>query len=178
MSLFGGLFKAVGKVAKAGLSVATHGVSDKVLSVLKRRGSDKQVIHSPDLTTQQEALVNKLKPLHPKTVRTEQVLASVRGTVAQVGKKRMPGRKKGWTAVQRAGGSMYDEDADYKYNQELKKRRPRGTVKKRRTPAGASKRTVPRGGLDLAKIGVLWRSQGKPGTWLDFVKANKNIRKA
>jgi len=44
MGLFGGIFKAVGKVAQAGLSVATHGASDKILKVLKGRGADKAVL--------------------------------------------------------------------------------------------------------------------------------------
>jgi len=45
------------------------------------------------------------------------------------------------------------------------------------TARAPSTRKPPRGGLDLAKIAVLWRSQGKPGRWIDFIKANP-IRKA
>lgn len=37
-------------------------------------------------------------------------------------------------------------------------------------------RTAPSGGLDLKAIAALWRSQGKPGSWQGFIKANP-IRK-
>lgn len=47
MGLFGsilhGIGKVVGGVAKAGLNVATHGASDKLLSVLKSSGTVKKV---------------------------------------------------------------------------------------------------------------------------------------
>jgi hypothetical protein len=73
MGLFGKLFKGAGKllggVARAGLSVATHGASDKVLGVLKGLGRSK-ASGSPrreQLTMQQQALLNKVaEPLAPR----------------------------------------------------------------------------------------------------------------
>lgn len=49
-------------------------------------------------------------------------------------------------------------------------------TQKRKTAAGAGRRVPPRGGLDLKAIAALWRAQGKPGTWISFIKANP-IRK-
>lgn len=37
---------------------------------------------------------------------------------------------------------------------------------------------APKGGLDLKRIGVMWRGEGKPGKWIDYVKAHSNIRKS
>lgn len=58
------------------------------------------------------------------------------------------------------------------------KRRLSGLVKSaRKAKVSTGKgRTPPKGGLDLKRIAALWRSQGKPGTWIEFIKANP-IRK-
>lgn len=58
------------------------------------------------------------------------------------------------------------------------KKRPR----KPKFPSGAqkltrgsgrhvAKRTAPKGGLDLKKLSRSWRAAGKPGRWIDWVKA-------
>lgn len=33
------------------------------------------------------------------------------------------------------------------------------------------------GGLDLKRISEMWREQDKPGSWIEFVKANSDVRK-
>jgi len=155
MGLFGSIFKVVKGVARAGLNVATGGTSEKVLGVLKNLGKSKQVAASPDLTMQQEAMVNKLGSLSPR-LSTTQVLHNVRkqvlqGGAAEYGTKRMPGRAK---------------------------KKP-VTVKKVKVPkAPGAKRAAPRGGLDLKAISAMWAAAGKPGKWVDFIKANSHIRKA
>lgn len=155
MSLFGGIFKAVTKVARAGLSVATHGASEKILSVVKKLGAAKQIANTPDLTAQQQALVNKLgPPLSPTTKRTEVYLGDLRTRVNEGGTKRMPGRAKRKPKPYVAAATV-------------------SKVTKVRKP-----RAAPRGGLDLKQISALWASQGKPGKWADFIKANSHIRKA
>lgn len=82
MGLFGSIFKGVKKaagfVAKTALSKATGGVSDQVLKKLKGLGQVKAVLakkgHQP--TQQDQALVNKIMPdaFSPTVKRTEQVL--------------------------------------------------------------------------------------------------------
>lgn len=160
MGLFGSIFKVVKGVARAGLNVATHGVSEKVLGVLKKVGAAKQVAASPDLTSQQMALVNKLQGVSPNVRRTEVVLGDIRkrvlqggGGSADYGTKRMPGRAKKKPAVIK-----------------------RTVVKMPKAPG--AKRAAPKGGLDLKQISVLWAAAGKPGKWADFIKANSHIRKA
>jgi hypothetical protein len=160
MGLFGSIFKVVKGVARAGLGVVTHGVSEKVLGALKNLGGAKQVAGTPDLTAQQQALVNKMQGVSPNVKRTEFVLGDIRkrvlqggGGAADYGTKRMPGRAKRRPAV-------------------LK----RAVVKMPRAPG--TKRAAPKGGLDLKQISVMWASAGKPGKWADFIKANSHIRKA
>jgi len=193
MGLFGGILKVVGKVAKAGLSVATRGVSDKVLAVLKSKGAAKQVAASPDLTAQQMALVEKLKPLSPKTKNTEQVLRDVSQRVLYGGggggsstRKRMP---KGYRKPKRSYEDLADErerrnaggfvnsleELDARNAQLARKRAKKVKVKVKRVSTG---RKAPSGGLDLKKISSMWAAAGKPGTWIGFIKANSHVRKA
>jgi len=42
-----------------------------------------------------------------------------------------------------------------------------------RSSAGKGNRMPPKGGLDLKAIAAKWRKAGKPGRWIDFVKANR-----
>jgi hypothetical protein len=91
VSLFGKLFKAGGKLlgglARTGLSVATHGASDKVLSLLKKSGGGKAAgtPQREQLTTQQQALLNKVaEPLAPKVKQTTLYQAAQAGN-AQYG---------------------------------------------------------------------------------------------
>jgi len=51
-----------------------------------------------------------------------------------------------------------------------------GSRRKAKRPA-AKGRAAPTGGLDLKRIAAMWRAQGKPGTWLGFIKANSDVRK-
>jgi len=44
---------------------------------------------------------------------------------------------------------------------------------KARSGAGKGGRSAPKGGLDLKAIAAKWRKAGKPGRWIDFVKANR-----
>jgi len=177
MGLFGGILKVVGKVAKAGLSVATRGVSDKVLAVLKSKGAAKQVAASPDLTAQQMALVEKLKPLSPKTKNTEQVLRDVSQRVLYGGggggsstRKRMP---KGYRKR-----SYEDSRSEYEYEAPAPRKRAPAKAKKVKAVKVKSTRAAPKGGLDLKQISAMWQAAGKPGTWIGFIKANSHVRKA
>jgi hypothetical protein len=165
-----GLFKTLGRLAggivRTGLSVVTHGVSDKVLGALKSRGDSKKVAGLPEemYNAQQQALAAKLAPLGPRVKRTEQVLtqATVRMEQARPRKptsKRMPGYKR-----------SYDPTVG-----ESERPEPRSAPRMRKRPA--KPRSLPKGALDLAAIASMWRAQGKPGTWRDFIKANSHIRK-
>jgi len=65
MGIFGFVKKAVGKVVKTGLSVATRGVSDKVLKGLKQLGQAKQAAKAAaanEITLQRYAQMAKVAP--------------------------------------------------------------------------------------------------------------------
>jgi len=72
MGLFSFVGKALGKVAKAGLSVATKGLSDKVFSALKGKGQkpgpSKPAAYA---SMQNQALLAKIGAPVPKLSRTE-----------------------------------------------------------------------------------------------------------
>jgi hypothetical protein len=154
MGLFGSIFKVVGKVAKAGLSVATKGISDKVFSVLKGRGAQKQVQHTPDVTAQQQAVIEKWRGVAPN-VKVTSVLAAVKkkqpATVARAMKQRVR--------------YMADEPDQGEPPPPRRKRKPPKALRPRRKP--------PTGGLDLKALSASWKAAGKPGTWQGWIAANK-----
>lgn len=141
MGLFGFVGKALGKVAKAGLSVATKGLSDKVFSALK--GSGKK----PTAT----------KPTVTPNIQNQALMAKLGAPVLKL------------SQTEAAGG-------DYVRAAATKKRKKPKKAKAPKASSGA-KRAAPKGGLDLKKIGQMYQAAGKPMPWLDFVKANSNVRK-
>lgn len=204
MSLLGGLFKVVKKVVGTGLravaSTATGGISDQVLSALKARGEAKKVAQANQYSLQQLALAEKLRPLSPKVRRTEQVLDDASSRTPSpannplyndpYGRKRMPNGYRKAAAVL-GGGAIgvlkpkrkrkrkapaAPETAEREgLLMDIARLRPK---QNRRTVAAnlAADRKLPTGMLDLKRIGMMWTAQGKPGTWQEFVKANKNVR--
>lgn len=156
MGLFSGLKKLVGKVAKAGLSVVTRGASDKVIGVAKGlfAGKPKQARATMPAraTAKEQALIAKLTPPKPRVSITEgrMVEGWSFGSPKRSMRRATKGRRKAAMSVPKRAGSPA---------------KPR------------SGRKPPSGGLDLKAIGVLYRQQGKPGKWIDFVKANSHIRK-
>lgn len=46
-------------------------------------------------------------------------------------------------------------------------------VKAAKAPKAKGTRRPPSGGLDLKALAAQWRAAGKPGKWIDFVKANR-----
>lgn len=158
MGLFSSLKKIAGKVVKAGLSVATRGVSDKVLGALKGLGKKPATIAArPVYETEQEtALVNKIGQATPK-VKTSTVYASVRAGNATLGSYKTKG------AYKRKRRRAEYESA------------PRTAKTKRSTSTG--KRKPPPGGLDLAAMAGAWRAAGKPTTWQAWIKSQP-IRRA
>lgn len=72
MGLFGFIGKVAGKVAKAGLSVATKGLSDKVFSALKGKGAKPAATKQTAAPTiQNQALMAKLGAPVVKLSQTE-----------------------------------------------------------------------------------------------------------
>lgn len=146
MGLFGFVKKAVGKVAKTGLSVVTKGLSDKVLSALKSTGQAKQAAKqaAAQVATQQRlAMLTKVSPSMAKAPAQKVTLA-----LRPLTGKKAPAKKR-------------------------KKAAPKAKAVKKTSGA---KRTPPKGGLDLAAIARQWKAAGKPGKWIDYIKANP-IRK-
>lgn len=164
MGLFGSIFKVVGKVAKAGLSVATKGISDKVFSVLKGRGGAKQVQNTPDTTAQQQAIIEKWRGIAPN-VKTTTVLAAVKkkqpAPVARALKQRRPR----YMADEPGQGEPWGSNAGETGPPPRRKRKPPKALRPRRKP--------PSGGLDLRALSASWKAAGKPGTWQGWIAANK-----
>ena len=152
MGLFGSIFKVVGKVAKAGLSVATKGISDKVFQVLKGRGAAKQVQNTPDVTNQQPAIIEKWRGIGPN-VKTTTVLAAV--------KKRQPAKV---ARAMKQPQYMADEP-DQGEPPPRRRRKPPKALRPKRKP--------PTGGLNLKALSASWKAAGKPGTWQGWIAANK-----
>lgn len=157
-----GLAKFAGKVVRTGLTVATGGKSDLALKLAKGvlgHGA-KPKAHS-DLTLADQAAIEKYKP-------------NVKLTTV-VGETAMPGLPKAGARAPARARRQRPRAAPAK-----RAKRPAPAPAKRATakrPAPA-KRSAPRGGLDLKRISAMYQAQGRPGRWIDFVKANANVRKA
>lgn len=143
----------IGKVAKAGLGVVTHGVSDKVLSVLKGAGAAKKVVKQV-ANNQTQATVTKISGRAPTK---EQAAA----TAAKGAKKKATVKRKAKRKVK--AYQLPDITVSAK--------RPKKKAAKVKSTS-TKKRVAPKGGLDLAAISRLWKAQGKPGSWQGFIKAN------
>lgn len=160
MGLFSALKKIGGKVLKAGLSVATRGVSDKVLGALKGFGKKPATISAkpPLYTEQQEALLVKMGQAAPK-VRSTTVYENVRAGNATLGSYKS---KSGYKRKRRAPAMDYEAPAK-------RKKASRST--------STGKRKPPPGGLDLAAMAQAWRAAGKPTSWQGWIKTQP-IRRA
>lgn len=160
MGLFGFVKKAVGKVAKAGLSVVTRGLSDKAFKVLKDVGQAKQAAKQAatnQVTMQAYARMAKLTP----KVQITKTPSAVKLALRPMGAKAAPKPRKRRKA-----------SADpYRSAQRTPKRRKAAAPR-----SSSGKRVPPKGGLDLAAIARQWRAAGKPGSWQAYIKANP-IRK-
>jgi len=154
MGLFGGILKGIGKVAKLGLSVATKGISDKVFSVLKGRGAQKQVASTPDVTAQQLAVIEKWRGVAPNVKTT---------TVLQAVKKQQPATV-ARAMKQRRVRYMADEPDQGEPPPRRRRRAPKALRPRRKPPSG---------GLDLKALSASWKAAGRPGTWQGWIAANK-----
>lgn len=120
-SVFKGIKKAAGFVARTALNKATGGVSDQVLKKLKGLGQVKAVLakkgHEP--TVQDQALVNKIMPdaFSPTVKRTEQVLDLVGAKAGVVGypkpKKAGKGGRTGKPKYDASGARKLSTRQDY-----------------------------------------------------------------
>lgn len=154
--MFGSLKKLAGKVLKTGLSVATRGVSDKVLGAMKGLGKKRSTVQLKpmEMTEQEYALATKLGQATPK-VRVSEVYADARAGGA------MPGTYKRKGSYKRKRRAMSYDEAP-------------AVAPRKRKKAGAprAKRGAPPGGLDLRAMAQAWRSAGKPTTWQGWIKTN------
>jgi len=158
VSIFSKIIKGIGKVAKAGLSVATHGVSDKVLSVAKTLGigTKKAKVVRPQALMAQVEKIGQMKPSARITSYTDISDAPI------IIRRKKP-------AARRATRPTRARSAP---------RTPVSRASARARVSTGAKRSAPKGGLDLKRISAMWASAGKPGKWIDFIKANSHVRKA
>lgn len=162
MGLFGSIFKAVGKVAKAGLSIATKGVSDRVFAVLKGRGGAKKAEVTP-ATAQTQAIIEKWRGIAPN-VKTTTVLAAVRKRQPAKMARSMRSRAR-YMADEPDQGEPWGSNPGEEGPRPRRKRKPPKALRPRRKP--------PTGGLDLRALSASWKAAGRPGTWQGWIAANK-----
>lgn len=201
MSLFKKLGNAAKRLARnkillGALNTATGGTSGKVLSVGKSIGAK---IHGNRLMKrQQKAVAHAVEKLskipRPDFVntpgdRTTDFINQRARTTTKSSRKAPSSRKRkanGSAAAERrrqdAAERAYKrdgakarknwEDTEPRFNSDGSKN-PRYKAKKKAKRTSTTKRAAPTGGLDLKKISAKWKAAGKPGKWLDFVKANR-----
>lgn len=180
MGLFGTLLKGIGKVAKAGLSVATRGVSDKVIAVAKSLGKKPTAtaLKPKQYTEQETAAVLKVGQMLPR-VRVTEVRDDVRSGLGQIGTYK---RKSAYKAKRSSGAVRSAARAGSGGTSARALPAPRGrAAPARKSPpkkkgagivGGTVKRQPPPGGLDLAKMALAWRAADKPGTWQGWIRSN------
>lgn len=191
MGLFSGIGKLVGKVAKFAASRVTGGASDALLSVLKSRGQRPRDLEKMS-PAKRDALIAKLGPeVAPSLSKQRTVYNAALADDGMIGSYG-PGEKRArkYLSDQRSAEAKNrairmsqgtDEqllDAGWNLLQSIK-RKPKKKKKAKAavappavTFAKNGKRRAPTGGLDLKAISVAWNKAGKPGRWIDFVKAS------
>jgi len=139
MGLFGFVGRTVGKlvktVARTGLSVATHGVSDKLFDGIAASKASRQATNNGLATLARSGIMEK---------RPTRKLKRIPDTFERIAEARFR-RQAGMSAT--AGRKTGDKAPGFS------------------------------GGLDLVAISKMWKAQDKPGSWIDFVKANSDVRK-
>lgn len=154
MSFFSFLGKTVGKIAKAGLGVATGGISTQIIDtvggLLQKK---KQAVNQQNLY-EAAGLTDKYAP---PARRTESAMPGAGyipaygGGPVNVSRPARRTRKRAAAAPRRAAA-------------------PRMRAKKKRRAGGG--RTPPPGGLDLKAMSRDWRAAGSPGTWQQWIASN------
>jgi len=153
MGLFGFVKKAIGKVAKSGLSVVTKGASDKIFSALKGKGNAKAAAkqaYGGITTNQTQAQIAKVaKPAKSTTAVIKQATG-----VKRKAKKRKKAAADPYRSAQR---------------EPTRAKAPRVKTAKVKK---VSNRKPPKGGLNLKAMSAKWRAAGSPGTWQQWIKSN------
>lgn len=109
----------------------------------------------------------------PRAAKRKQEPVSVQAAIAKPALSVMSSRPQ---AAKRLRGSGLRKRDDQAYSVGAMLGKPHKSSRKAKRAPGKG-RTAPAGGLDLKAIAAEWRRQGKPGRWIDFIKANP-IRKA
>jgi len=190
VGIFSGIGKLVGKVAKFAASRATGGASDALLSVLKSRGQRPRDLEKMS-PAKRDALIAKLGPEVAPTLSRQRTVYNAAladdGMMGSYGPGEKRARKylsdrRSAEAKDRAirmsqGTDEQVVDAGWRVLQSIGKKKKKKAKAAPRAPAarvssrGGAKRRAPTGGLDLKAISVAWNKAGKPGRWIDFVKA-------
>jgi len=194
VGLFSGIGKLVGKVGKFALSQATHGVSDKVLGILKSRGQKPRDLEKMS-PAKREALIAKV--MQPTAVFGDDrmvggdmgrpVLAApkipIRARAITIAKQALAGdgmvgqygtaKKKRRRSLYVKAGSAEDQRLLKQARQWMKEDAVRDRAAARAAPAAPRRRRPPTGGLDLKALSASWKKAGKPGTWQAWISANK-----
>jgi len=178
VGLFGGIFKAIGKVAKAGASALTHGASDQVLKVLKGRGQAKQVLAkgpTAPATQQDVALVTKRLPV--RNLMREASVATENAVLNQAGKKAgIGGFMKGIQWKTKRKRSFAGPAAPRAVNRSTSPSQRAASAKRSSGSSLKPRRSLPPAlrarANAMSALAARWRAEGKPGRWIEYVKAN------
>jgi hypothetical protein len=195
MGFFKGIGKALGKVGKValklgavGANVATGGLLDKAHSVAKTLGlTGGQRKQAAQMRVADQALATKLVPTVKKTeivMQDQQSPVGVRKrNPVPVVRRRvnaMPGSGKvyqgvGATRTSTAPGSGLRRARRRKAAASNPVSVPAGTTSRKRSNGGV-KRSLPPAmqarANRMKQMAADWRAAGKPGRWIDWVKAN------
>ena len=110
--------------------------------------------------------------VNPKSAKVKPEPVSVQAAIAKPALSVTSSRPQAARRL-RGSGLRNRDDQAFSVGGMLSKARKSTRKAKRSSGKG---RTPPAGGLDLKAIAAEWRRQGKPGTWIGFIKANP-IRK-
>jgi len=157
VSFFSFLGKAVGKIAKAGLGVATGGISTQIIDTVGGLiQKKKQAVNQQNLY-EAAGLTDKYSP---PARRTESA---------------MPGS--GYITAYKTGPDLVNSASKPRARRKKAsvRRRARAApapAPRRRKRRGGGGRTPPPGGLDLKAMSQAWRAAGSPGTWQGWIASN------
>ena len=163
--------KIVAKALRPTVAAATGGLSEKAITVAKGIGS---IAHGR--RTNKRAASLKIDPVSVRAVISKQSIPRGVRTV-QSAATTMPGgaplsRSSGRKARRRKTSTPSVPAGPRGASSRTSSKKPK-TVKLPKPPKVKSKRKAPTGGLDLKALSASWKAAGKPGTWQEWIKANK-----
>lgn len=168
--------KHITKLVQKGASVATGGLSDKAIAIAK--SGAKLVKGAKAKRTLDRIPKPQLDAIRLKSKVPTAATRIDNTAVAMPGGARIAGAAAPWLGKGKRRTAKQIEAAEAKaYGLTVQRPKsskvPKATkAKAKKAPKVKAKRSPPKGGIDLKALSAAWKAQGKPGKWIDFVKAN------